>query len=248
MNAKKDHQTPADARGAALDGSVRGLCRLAQQMMGVAAGQWRALLPLLLGLCGLYVAATLALIALSLATGTPLALLTRDVAATLGTKFYIGVLSSVGALLWCAAATTCFVGAAVLRRFPGERECAAFLLGSGALLTALGLDDFFMLHEVVYPRLGLQEGLLVVLYGLWLLALVLRYRAVLLRSEILLWASGCLLFLISVLVDAFVSDATAVEDIPKAAAVCTWLCFYGRLAMARLDAALRSPADDHSVA
>ncbi len=206
------------------------------QMFSIAAGQWRALLPLLLMLSALYVAATMALIALSAATGTPLALLTRDVAATLGAKFYIGLLSSVGALLWCAAATTCFLGAAVLRRFPGERQCAAFLLGSGALLTALGLDDFFMLHEVVYPRLGLQEGVLIVFYALGLLALTLRYRAVLLRSDILLWMVGCLLFMVSVLVDGFVSDATAYEDIPKVAGVCTWLCYYWRLAMARLDA------------
>ena len=242
MDAENDHPTPASSRSAPLDVSVRGLYRLAQQMLVAATGQWRILLPLLLGLFGLYIAATMALVALSAATGTPLALLTRDVAATLGAKFYIGLLSSIGALLWCAAATTCFVGAAVLRRFPGESECAAFLLGSGALLTALGLDDFFMLHEVVYPRLGLEEGVLVVLYAFGLLALILRYRAVLLGSEILLWVIGCLLFVTSVLVDGFVSDATAWEDIPKAAGVCTWLCYYWRLAMARLDAVVRSYA------
>lgn len=242
MDAEKDHQTPASVRSAPLDVSVRGVYRLAQQMLVAAHGQWRALLPLLLGLFGLYATATMALVALSAATGTPLALLTRDVAATLGAKFYIGLLSSIGALLWCAAATTCFVGAAVLRRFPGERECAAFLLGSGALLTALGLDDFFMLHEVVYPRVGLEEGVLVVLYALGLLALIVRYRAVLLGSEILLWGVGCLLFVTSVLVDGFVSDATAWEDIPKAAGVCTWLCYYWRLAMARLDGVVRSHA------
>jgi hypothetical protein len=219
-----------------------GLTGLALQMFSTAASQWRALLPLLLILFGLYAAATLALVALSAATGTPLALLTRDVAATLGAKFYIGLLSSVGALLWCAAATTCFAGAAVLRRFPGERECSAFLLGSGALLTALGLDDFFMLHEVVYPRLGLQEGVLIVFYALGLLALMLRYRAVLLGSDILLWIVGCLLFVASVLVDGFVPDATAYEDIPKVAGVCTWFCYYWRLAMARLDAVVRSHA------
>jgi hypothetical protein len=123
-----------------------------------------------------------------------------------------------------------------LRRFPGQREYAAFLLGSGALLTALGLDDFFMLHEVVYPRLGLQEGVVVLLYAAGLLALTLRFRAVLLGSEILLWLIGCLLFVTSVLVDGFVRDATAFEDIPKVAGVCTWLCYYWRLAMARLDA------------
>ena len=238
MDAKKNHQAIASLSSSPLDLSLRGLVGLAVKMLSTAAGQGRTLWPLLLVLLGLYAAATMALVALSAATGTPLALLTRDVAASLGAKFYIGLLSNIGALLWCAAATTCFAGAAVLRRFPGQRECAAFLLGSGALLTALGMDDFFMLHEVIYPRLGLQEGVLIVFYALGLLALTLRYRAVLLDSDILLWVIGCLLFVASVLVDGFVRDVTAFEDIPKVAGVCTWLCYYWRLAMARLDAEL----------
>ena len=240
MDANKNLHAMASVPSSPLDLSVRGLYGLAVKMLSTGAGQWRALLPVLLVLLALYSAATMALVALSAATGTPLALLTRDVAASLGAKFYIGLLSNIGALLWCAAATTCFAGAAVLRRFPGQRECAAFLLGSGALLTALGLDDFFMLHEVVYPRLGLQEGVLIVFYALGLLALTLRYRAVLLDSDILLWVIGCLLFVVSVLVDGFVRDASAFEDIPKAAGVCTWLCYYWRLAMARLDAEVPS--------
>lgn len=243
MDAQPDpHQADALAPKVPPELSVRGLSGLALTMLSTAAGQRRALRPLLLGLLGLYATATLALIALSAATGTPLAVLTRDVAASVGAKFYIGLLSNVGALLWCAAATTCLVGAAVLRRFPAQRECAGFLLGSGALMTALGLDDFFMLHEVVYPRLGLQEGVLIGFYALGLLALTLRYRAVLLDSDILLWLIGGLLFGASVLVDGFVRDATAFEDIPKVAGVCTWLCYYWRLAMARLDAEVPSHA------
>ncbi len=222
--------------------SASGLFRLAMLLLSRAAGQWRRLLPVLLGLFGLYAAAILALLALSGATGTPMALLTRDVAATLGSKFYIGVLSNVGALLWCAAATTCFLGAAVLRLVARQREIAAYLLCSGALLTALGLDDFFMLHEVVYPHLGLHEGVVVVIYAAVLVTIVLRYGHVLLNSDVLLWAIGALLFVVSVLVDGFVNDATAFEDIPKAAAICTWLCYYWRLVMARLAAELPSHA------
>lgn len=236
MDADKNHQTIASPLSVPLDLSVRGLYGLAVKMLSASAAQWRPLLPVLLVLSVLYGAATMALVALSAATGTPLALLTRDVAATLGAKFYIGLLSNIGALLWCAAATTCFSGAAVLRRFVGQRESAAFLLSSGALMTALGLDDFFMLHEVVYPRLGLQEGVVIVIYALGLLGLTLRYRVVLLGSDLLLWVVGCLLFLMSVLVDGFVPDATAFEDIPKAAGVCTWLCYYWRLAISRVDA------------
>jgi hypothetical protein len=235
MSSRNDGGIESTGQAPHLDLSVRGLHALSVEILRVAANQRRALLPVLLVLFALYAAATLALVALSAATGTPLAFLTRDVAATLGAKFYLGVLSSVGALLWCAAATTCYLGAAVLRRFADQRECAGFLLGSGVLLTALGLDDFFMLHEVVYPRLGLQEGVLVVMYAAGLVALILRFRSVLLDSDILLWVIGALLFVVSVLVDGFAHDSTAFEDIPKAAGICTWLCYYWRLATARLD-------------
>lgn len=235
MNANKDGELGSSGQALRLDLSLRGLFGLAMQIVRRAAGQWRPLWPVLSVLFGLYAAGTLALVALSAATNTPLAMLTRDVAASLGAKFYIGLLSSIGALLWCAAATTCFLGAAVLRRASGQRECAGFLLGSGVLLTFLGLDDFFMLHEVIYPRLGLEEGVLVVLYAAGLVALILRYRSVLLDSDILLWVVGALLFVMSVLVDGFVKDSTAFEDIPKAAGICTWLCYYWRLVMARLD-------------
>lgn len=236
MNTNKDGELGSSGQTLRLDLSLRGLFGLAVQIVRRAAGQWRQLWPVLLVLFGLYAAGTLALLALSAATGMPMALLTRDVAASLGAKFYLGVLSSIGALLWCAAATTCFLGAAVLRRWSGQRECAGFLLGCGILLTALGLDDFFMLHEVVYPRLGVEEGVLVIFYAAGLVALILRYRSVFLDSELLLWVIGAVLFAISVLVDAFVKDATAFEDIPKAAAICTWLCYYWRLVMAHLDA------------
>jgi hypothetical protein len=43
---------------------------------------------------------------------------------------------------------------------------------------------------------------------------------------------------VSVLVDGFVSDATAFEDIPKATAICTWVGYYWRLVVARLAAEL----------
>ena len=236
MNANKDGELGSSGQALRLDLSLSGLFGLAVQIVRRAGGQWRPLWPVLSVLFGLYAAGTLALVALSAATNTPLAMLTRDVAASLGAKFYIGLLSSIGALLWCAAATTCFLGAAVLRRASGQRECAGFLLGSGVLLTFLGLDDFFMLHEVIYPRLGLEEGVLVVLYAAGLVALILRYRSVLLDSDILLWVVGALLFVMSVLVDGFAKDSTAFEDIPKAAGICTWLCYYWRLVMARLDA------------
>ena len=195
-------------------------------------------LAALVGAVGLIFAV---LFALGAATGTPMALLTRDMAATTGAKFYIGALSNLGALLWSAAASVSLFGAMALAGRPGQRDRAGFLLGAGVLLAALGADDFFMLHEVVYPKLGLDEEWLVLGYGGGLMALLWRYRLVVLDSQVLLVTLGALLFVASVLVDGFVRDATALEDLFKFAGLCFWLVYFWRLALhgLRQDAARR---------
>lgn len=174
------------------------------------------------------------LFALSSFTNTPMALLTRDMAATTGAKFYIGLLSGLGALLWSAAAAVSLFGAVALSRFTHQRECAGFLFGMSLLLAALGADDFFMLHEVVYPKIGLEEQWLVLIYGFGMAALMVRFRQVLLDSELLLLVGGALLFLASVLVDAFARGATATEDILKFAGICFWLSYVWRLSLQQL--------------
>lgn len=225
---------PGDAAPQA-DLSKRGLTAQLLAAVGLAAGQWRVLAPIVGVLLAVIATMIMALWGLSVATGTPMALLTRDPAATMGAKFYLGLLSNVGALLWCATATTCLLGWAALRKTAQHREVAGFLRGAGVLVMFLGLDDFFMLHEVVYPRIGLEEGVVVVLYGVGLICLVLRYRLVILASELLLLAIGAALFGASVLVDGFIPDSTAFEDVPKASAILFWLCYFWRLSLDRLN-------------
>lgn len=121
-----------------------------------------------------------------------------------------------------------------MNKAPRHSEVAAFLLGAGVPVSLLGLDDFFMLHEVVYTRLGLEEGAVVALYGAGLLGLVLRFRLVILDSELLLLVIGAAMFVVSVLVDGFIPDSTAYEDIPKASAVLIWLCCFWRSSLERI--------------
>jgi hypothetical protein len=227
--------SPAAAAPQGLFGDARALLQLALRQAGTLRRVVAAMaLVVAVGVASLFV--------LSYATGMPMALLTRDVAATTGAKFYTGILSSVGALVWCASATACLFAAAALRGAPGQGERARFLGAVGVLQAALGGDDFFMLHEVVYPKLGLVEEVVVALYALALAALLLRFRRHLLDSEVLLFLLGALLFGGSVLVDLAVRDATALEDILKVAGVATWLTYFWRHALSGLRAA-RSRAD-----
>lgn len=195
--------------------------------------------PVLVTLATLAAATVAALYALSRITGMPMAVLTRDVAATAQIKFYVGILSSVGALVWCTAATVCLFAAVALRDVPAQAERRRLLGGAGCLMAALGADDFFMLHEVVYPKLGLSEEAVVSLYALGLLGLILRFRRTLLESELLLFALGATLFAGSVAVDMRVRDATALEDLLKVAGVVCWLTYFWRLALDSLRRARR---------
>lgn len=214
--------------------SPSALWSYARALVRLGAGQLIPLRRPLAALAALIAVTLGGLAALSAATGTPMALLTRDLAATTGAKFYIGALSGLGALLWAAATSVSLFGSVALQRVAGQRERAACLRGASLLLAALGADDFFMLHEVVYPKFGLEEEVLVLFYGGGFAALLLRYRALMLESDVLLLLLGGLWFVASVLVDGFVRDATALEDIFKFAGIVCWLTYFWRLALAGL--------------
>lgn len=224
--------TPPPATPMPSAGLLRGLPRDLRAALVLALRQAAPLWRVLATLVALAAITVALLYVLGRVTGTPMALLTRDVAATTNTKFYIGILSSVGALVWCASACACVFGAMALRGVAGQGERVRFLAAAGALQAALGADDFFMLHEVVYPKLGLEEEVVVALYGLALVALVLRFRAQLLQSEVLLFLLGAVLFGGSVLVDLRVRDATALEDLLKVGGVACWLTYFWRFALA----------------
>ncbi len=214
--------------------SVAALWTYALALLRCSAGQVRPLWRTLATLAACIALTWLGLSALSAVTGTPMPLLTRDLAATTGAKFYIGLLSGLGALLWAAAATVSLFASVALRRISGQQERASCLRGAACLLAAMGADDFFMLHEVVYPKFGLEEEVLVLFYGAGFAALLLRYRVLLLASDVLLLLLGGLFSVVSVLVDGFVRDATALEDIFKFTAIVCWLTYFWRLALAGL--------------
>jgi hypothetical protein len=170
------------------------------------------------------------LYAWSVARSVPMALLTRDLAATAGLRFDVGIVSNIGAMVWCATASISGFAAWHLRGMPAQRERAGLLGAAALLLFLMGSDDFLMLHETVYPKLGLSEAFVVLLYGVGYGAMLLRWREVVLDSELLLLALGTVLFAGSVIVDGFAKDSTALEDLLKLSGQVLWLLYFVRLA------------------
>jgi hypothetical protein len=104
-------------------------------------------------------------------------------------RFYYGLLTNLGVLLWCAAASVCLFTAWLRPAAPR----GLFFVCAGALTAILLLDDLFLLHERFLPiYFGLDERWLFGCYGLLLLAYLAAWRRVLLSGPwlVLLVALG----------------------------------------------------------
>ncbi len=166
--------------------------------------------------------------------------LLHDPAAVAGMNPLTGMVSNLGVLLWAAAAFVCLFSAVLLRR-RGAHEAFAFTLCAGLLSSYLMFDDLFMFHENLVERyIGMDEDGLYACLGLATLAFLIRFRAVILRSDFgyLLLALGFLAT--SVIVDSVVDYALPVfadkfpiledlaEDGSKWLGIAFWACYFLR--------------------
>lgn len=158
--------------------------------------------------------------------------LLSDPAEVTGAPWYLGALTSVTLLVWAAGAALHLVAGVALRAHP-ERL--------GAALTALGLvtlvfaaDDAFLAHEILIPWiLGIPEVVTYGIYGVVLLAVLVRYRSVLLRQpEASVLVLAVVAFGGSVALDVLGWDSTArrlAEEGLKLLGVLAWAVFPARI-------------------
>ncbi len=107
---------------------------------------------------------------------------TRDVFSVGGLPVYAGALSNLGVFLWCGTAAVCIFAAIVVRS--ADRGAARFLLVAGAFTALLMLDDFFMLHEWVFPvALDIPEDIIPLTYAAIGVAWIVAFRRRVLAGE-----------------------------------------------------------------
>lgn len=198
-----------------------------------------------IALYGLSIIGLLVLYAYASRSGIPFAELTRDPLAVCGGRFYYGVLSNLGILLWCAAATICLLTAAALRRT--DRQ-SGFFLYSGLLTLVLLLDDLFQLHEAVLPAiLAVRQRYILLSYLLLAGAYLACYhRQIFVRYHAFM-AAALLFFSLSLTVDALEAPAAGImtgsesalgsllEDGSKLLGIISWLAFFASRAMGELE-------------
>jgi hypothetical protein len=137
------------------------------------------------------------LLALSAWKGIPIRTLTEDPGTVLNIPPYVGFLTHICVLLWCAAAASCLLSYLVLRGKGRHKAMSRFFLAAGLFTGLLLLDDLFMFHDYLAGGfLPFPEEVFYVLYlGLLLLFLGLFAR-IILKSRYFILAAA-LLFLSS---------------------------------------------------
>lgn len=175
---------------------------------------------------------------LNLGGGIPMADLIRDPAAIAGMPAYTGLLSQIGLFLWAAAAAIClFCARLASRGGPDEAGMARFFFASGALTLLLGLDDAFLLHEDVFPRIGIPEKVVLASHVLLTAAYLLVFaRTILTRTGHGLLAMALFFFAASVVLDVLNPPAMPylAEDAAKLTGILGWLAYFSCTGLAML--------------
>ena len=227
----------------ALMNPVRELPRLsATTPYNTIVAQVRALLPTLLLVYAPAILVLGAVFAASLKSDIPVAYFLRDPAGTLHVPNYVGVVSGLGVLLWCACAAVCLFSWAVLKKSGGSGRWPAFFFSAGIITTVLLIDDFFMLHEnasQIYWRFG--EEMVFALYGFMFVFFIARFWRTIASTEFLVFLLACGFMGMSLVFDKlngpYGDNVPAIrlllEDGAKLLGIVAWLVYFARTCLAQ---------------
>lgn len=174
----------------------------------------------------------------------PLEALVRDPAATFGYWPFHGMLSHLGVFLMIATSAVCLFVALVTRK---DRR---LLISIGLFSGYFALDDFFMLHEAIFPWHGVPESAVLGAMAAAALLIFAVFRAHFLsHAAIAIWLSGGLLAVsigLDVLLDHGVTQVL-IEDAFKFTGLALWAVHWTLVARAAavLGRARAEPDDGH---
>ena len=128
----------------------------------------------------------------------------RDPSAITNASPFIGIISNFGVLLWCTSAAICLFSWIILSHRLYETEFSNFILCSGLMTVLLLIDDFFRLHEYIFPKfLGLPEKIVIMGYGTLVIIGFINFRKCILKTKFLILLVAIGFFGLSLGVDLF---------------------------------------------
>jgi hypothetical protein len=115
----------------------------------------------------------------------PFSNFSNNVYSEFGIPFYQGVINKFGIIFWTFTVTICFFVYLVTRSTTiKNEELKIFILISGILFTILLLDDFFLLHGYLIPRLlKVPQNIVLITYAIISLFFIIFYRKLILITN-----------------------------------------------------------------
>ncbi|MCG6134580.1 MAG: hypothetical protein MET45_07930 [Nostoc sp. LLA-1] len=168
-------------------------------------------------------------------------LLTRDPLSITNAPFYTGLFSNIGILLWCSCAAICLLTYAVVKQNNRYRESSKFLLSSGLFTTFIMLDDLFLLHDEVFPQMGIPENLIYLFYALITILFTVRTRKFVKKTEFIILSAAVGFLALSLVLDVISRNEfnNKLEDISKLIGISLWLIYFTRLCLRELRSIVR---------
>jgi hypothetical protein len=177
-------------------------------------------------------------------TGNPIWMLAKDPADTKRFASYIGMLSNWGAILWTAAAVICLFSAVLLKQQKAPNLTVRFLMVSGIFSLWLGIDDLYMLHDRLFPKMfRVPEILFYLLYFFAFAAYLVYFTPQILKYDYLLFMAAFLFFVFSrqfFIKIPYLSQFNTTGDMLKYFGIVFWLAFFYRTALHEVTALLHS--------
>lgn len=170
-------------------------------------------------------------------TGVSIKSFMNDPSAIARINPFLGAVSNIGILFWCAAASICFFSFVLLRNSSIRNSLQNFLFASGFITTILLLDDLFLFHEenwnsreTLFPNMYfLSEKVIYISYLLIILFYLVKFRRIILKTDFVLLLLAFLFFGISMSIDFFdisLLDYAIVEDGCKLFGIVSWFGYF----------------------
>jgi hypothetical protein len=204
---------------------------------------WRLTVVTLLAVAGSCVVAVTA----SAIVGIDARVLLEDVQKIGDVPFYTGILSNLGAVLWCCSSAISIFAALVLRTRPlierrGKPE--VFLAAWAGFGIVLALDELLLVHERVTPHyLRIPEEVLLLGYAAAAGFLVLRWWVLITHRTpaVILWMSlGAFVaslageYVVQLMSGVQTPLSIVVEDGLKLVGIALWFLYFGTVAFRAL--------------
>lgn len=139
-----------------------------------------------------------------------------------------GFMSQLGIMIWIATASICLFSGILMIFDETLKKFSSFALSAGILTGWLAIDDAFLLHEKVFPILGVSQNVVLSSYILLTLIYLAMSWRIIINSDYLLLILGGIGFTVSLLIDIVLHTPIWVylEDSGKFFGICCWAAFH----------------------